>query len=57
MEVRTAAPDDVWLSTAHSSPRVCIAVDEFFAQEHDPYFEPEQTLFGSGGHLRRVLGR
>ena len=40
MAVRTAAPDDVWLSTAHSSPRVCIAVDEFFAQEHEPYFGP-----------------
>lgn len=45
VEVRTAAPDDVWLSTAYGSPRVYIAVHEFFTHEHQPYFGPVEELF------------
>lgn len=45
VEVRTAAPDDVWLSTAYGSPRVYIAVHEFFTHGHQPYFGPVERLF------------
>ena len=49
VEVRTAAPDDAWLSTAYGSPRVYLAVHEFFTHEHQPYFEPVERLFGELG--------
>ena len=49
VEVRTAAPDDVWLSTAYGSPRVYIAVHEFYAHEHAPFFGPVEELFAQLG--------
>lgn len=49
VEVRTAAADDVWLSTAYGSPRVYIAVHEFYLHDHRPLFEPVEALFAELG--------
>lgn len=38
VEVRFAAPDDLWLSTAHGRASGYIAVHQYIRRDHEPYF-------------------
>ena len=50
VEVRTAAADDAWLSTAHGRDSVYLAVHRYHREDPTGYFEAAQELFaGLGG--------
>lgn len=49
VEVRTAAADDVWLSTAHGRESVYIAVHRYHREDHTEYFREVEDLFVSLG--------
>ena len=52
IEVRTAAADDVWLSTAHARPTAYVAVHRYWRDrpDPDPYLDAvERILVGAGG--------
>lgn len=50
VEVRTAAADDVWLSTAHGRDSVYLAVHRYHREDPTAYFAAVQELFtGLGG--------
>ena len=52
IEVRTAAADDVWLSTAHGRPTAYVAVHRYWRDrpQPDPYFDTiERILVEAGG--------
>ena len=51
VEVRFAAPDDVWLSTAYQRESAYIAVHQFVRTPHERYFAGVETI------LRRAEGR
>lgn len=45
LEVRAAAPDDVWLSTAHGRETGYIAVHCYFKEDHHEYFRAVEQIF------------
>ncbi|PNL17153.1 D-arabinono-1,4-lactone oxidase [Micrococcus sp. FDAARGOS_333] len=49
VEVRTAAADDVWLSTAHGRDSVYIAVHRYHREDPTDYFREVEDLFVSLG--------
>lgn len=49
VEVRTAAADDVWLSTAHGRESVYIAVHRYHREDPTAYFRAVEDLFVSLG--------
>lgn len=49
VEVRTAAADDVWLSTAHGRDSVYIAVHRYHREDPTEYFREVEDLFVSLG--------
>jgi FAD-linked oxidoreductase len=50
IEVRFAAADDLWLSTAHERPTGYIAVHRYWREDPAEYFEAvEQIMLGFGG--------
>jgi FAD-linked oxidoreductase len=50
LEVRAAAPDDLWLSTAHGRETGYIAVHKYFKEDHHEYFRAVEHIFrGYGG--------
>lgn len=51
VEVRFAAPDDVWLSTAYERESAYIAVHQYIKTPHERYFAGVETI------LRRAGGR
>jgi L-gulonolactone oxidase len=44
IEVRFAAADDIWLSTAYGRPSGYIAVHQYHRREHEPYFRAVEAL-------------
>ncbi|MFZ2177801.1 MAG: D-arabinono-1,4-lactone oxidase [Rhodococcus sp. (in: high G+C Gram-positive bacteria)] len=51
VEVRFAAADSVWLSTAHGRDTAYIAVHQYHRRNHEPYFSAVESI------LRAVDGR
>ena len=51
VEVRFAAPDDIWLSTAHARETGYVAVHQYHRREHEPYFRVVEAI------AREVDGR
>jgi len=50
VEVRFAAADDIWLSTAHGRETGYVAVHQYARREHEPYFRAVETIaMGVGG--------
>jgi FAD/FMN-containing dehydrogenase len=50
VEVRFAAPDDLWLSTAHGRASGYIAVHRYWREDPTAYFDAaEQIMLGHGG--------
>ena len=50
IEVRVAAPDDIWLSTAYGRETAYIAIHQYHRLPHDPYFRAfEQIVADYGG--------
>jgi FAD/FMN-containing dehydrogenase len=50
VEVRFAAPDDLWLSTAHGRASGYIAVHRYWREDPTEYFEAvEQIMLAHGG--------
>jgi FAD/FMN-containing dehydrogenase len=47
VEVRVAAPDDIWLSTAYQRETGYIAVHQYFRKDHLPYFRAVDALLRS----------
>ena len=47
LEVRVAAADDVWLSTAHGRASGYVAVHRFWKEDHEPYFRAVDALMRS----------
>jgi L-gulono-1,4-lactone dehydrogenase len=47
VEVRVAAPDDIWLSTAYQRESAYIAVHRFWREDHLPYFRAVDQLLRS----------
>ena len=47
VEVRVAAPDDNWLSTAYQRESAYIAVHKYFREDHFPYFRAVDQLLRS----------
>jgi L-gulono-1,4-lactone dehydrogenase len=45
LEVRVAAPDDVWLSTAYGRRTGYIAVHRYFREDHHEYFRAVEQIF------------
>ncbi|PJJ71490.1 FAD-linked oxidoreductase [Diaminobutyricimonas aerilata] len=60
IEVRAAAADDVWLSTAYGRPTGYIAVHRYHRQSHREYFtavEEVLAAFGGRPHWGKMHGR
>jgi L-gulono-1,4-lactone dehydrogenase len=49
VEVRFAAPDDVWLSTAHGRDTGYLAVHQYHRREHEPYFRAVEAIAKEAG--------
>jgi FAD-linked oxidoreductase len=47
LEVRAAAPDDLWLSTAHGRQTGYIAVHRYYKEEYHEYFRGVEDIFRS----------
>ena len=45
LEVRVAAPDDLWLSTAYGRETGYIAVHRYYKEDHRPYFRGVEEIF------------
>lgn len=52
IEVRFAAADDVWLSTAHGRDTAYVAVHQFHRSEHRDYFRAVEAIARSVGGAR-----
>jgi L-gulono-1,4-lactone dehydrogenase len=46
VEVRVAAPDDVWLSTAFERPTAYVAIHQYHRLDHEPYFRAVESIVG-----------
>ncbi|MEU4286634.1 D-arabinono-1,4-lactone oxidase [Kribbella sp. NPDC026596] len=44
IEVRVAAPDDIWLSTAYGRDTAYIAIHQYHRLPHDPYFRAFERI-------------
>jgi FAD-linked oxidoreductase len=44
VEVRFAAADDIWLSTAHGRDSGYVAVHQYHRREHEPYFRAVEAI-------------
>ncbi|GAA2815589.1 D-arabinono-1,4-lactone oxidase [Kribbella solani] len=44
IEVRVAAPDDIWLSTAHGRETAYVAIHQYHQLPHDPYFQAFERI-------------
>ena len=44
VEVRFAAPDDIWLSTAHERESGYVAVHQYHRREYEPYFRAVEVI-------------
>ncbi|MDX2973593.1 D-arabinono-1,4-lactone oxidase [Kribbella solani] len=44
IEVRVAAPDDIWLSTAHGRETAYVAIHQYHRLPHDPYFQAFERI-------------
>jgi FAD/FMN-containing dehydrogenase len=49
VEVRVAAPDDIWLSTAYQRETAYIAVHQFHELDHERYFRAVESIVGAVG--------
>nr|WP_307816072.1 D-arabinono-1,4-lactone oxidase [Myceligenerans indicum] len=49
IEVRFAAPDDVWLSTAHGRETAYVAVHQYWRLPYSRYFEAAERIFVTAG--------
>jgi FAD-linked oxidoreductase len=49
IEVRFAAPDDVWLSTAHDRETGYVAVHQYHRREYAPYFRAVEAIATEAG--------
>ncbi|BCJ72683.1 FAD-linked oxidoreductase [Catellatospora sp. IY07-71] len=49
VEVRVAAPDDIWLSTAHGRESGYIAIHRFFKEDPHTYFRLAEQIFRAHG--------
>jgi FAD-linked oxidoreductase len=49
IEVRVAAPDDIWLSTAYERRTAYLAVHQFHELDHDRYFRAVESIVGGVG--------
>lgn len=49
VEVRFAAADDVWLSTAYGRPTAYVAVHQFHRRDHHAYFDAVEAIARSVG--------
>jgi L-gulono-1,4-lactone dehydrogenase len=49
IEVRVAAPDDIWLSTAYERPTAYVAVHQYQRLDHEPYFRAVESIVGGVG--------
>ena len=49
VEVRFAAADDIWLSTAYGRPTAYIAVHQYHRRDHREYFDAVETICRSVG--------
>jgi FAD-linked oxidoreductase len=49
VEVRVAAADDIWLSTAYDRTTAYIAVHQFHQQDHERYFRAVESIVGGVG--------
>ncbi|MBB5869978.1 FAD-linked oxidoreductase [Allocatelliglobosispora scoriae] len=47
LEVRVAAPDDIWLSTGHGRDTGYIAIHRYFRENHHEYFQAVERIFRS----------
>jgi L-gulonolactone oxidase len=44
VEVRFAAPDDIWLSTAYGRETGYVAVHQYHRRDHEPYFRAVEAI-------------
>ncbi|GAA3149547.1 L-gulonolactone oxidase [Kribbella aluminosa] len=49
IEVRVAAPDDIWLSTASGRATAYIAIHQYHRLPHDPYFRAFENIVADYG--------
>ncbi|WP_290859891.1 D-arabinono-1,4-lactone oxidase [Hamadaea sp.] len=49
LEVRVAAPDDIWLSTAYGRRTGYIAVHRYYKEDHHEYFRAVEQIFRTHG--------
>jgi L-gulonolactone oxidase len=50
VEVRVAAADDIWMSTAYGRASAYVAVHQYHRHPHEPYFKAAAAIFdGLGG--------
>ncbi len=49
VEVRVAAPDDIWLSTAYQRETAYVAVHQFHELDHERYFRAVESIVGAVG--------
>lgn len=49
VEVRFAAADDIWLSTAQGRRTAYVAVHQYHRHDHEPYFKDCATIFDAAG--------
>jgi L-gulonolactone oxidase len=49
IEVRVAAPDDIWLSTAYGQETAYVAIHQYHRLEHEPYFRAFEEIVGEYG--------
>ncbi|HZX09266.1 D-arabinono-1,4-lactone oxidase, partial [Kribbella sp.] len=49
IEVRVAAPDDIWLSTASGRATAYIAIHQYHRLPHDPYFRAFESIVADYG--------
>lgn len=45
LEVRIAAPDDVWLSTAYGRRTGYVAIHRYYREDHHEYFQAAEQIF------------
>lgn len=49
VEVRCAAPDDVWLSTAYERPSAYIAIHQYYRMPYEAYFDAFESIADAAG--------
>lgn len=49
IEVRVAAPDDIWMSTAYQRPTAYVAIHQFIGMPYRHYFDAFESIAGAAG--------